>query len=279
MKTIDYEIDKDGIVVLTIDVKDRSMNVMTPEFLQDLSDAVDKIAADDKVKGAVITSAKDSFMAGADLLELVETFEQRTDAEEVYGWCRGLQQTLRKLETCGKPFAAAINGTALGGGLEICLACHYRVAANNPKSVLGLPEVTVGLMPGGGGTQRLPRLIGIEPALQLNTQGKHLKATEAVEAGIADQLVEPGKEIAAAKAWVLETGDPEQPWDKKGFKVPGGAGLMNPSVIQTFMFGTALLQKMTNHNYPALIAIMSAVYEGTVLPIDKALTLNPSISH
>jgi len=273
MKTIDYEIDKDGVVVLTIDVKDRSMNVMTPEFLQDLSDAVDKIAADDKVKGAVITSAKDSFMAGADLLGLVETFEQRTDAEEVYGWCRGLQQTLRKLETCGKPFAAAINGTALGGGLEICLACHYRVAANNPKSVLGLPEVTVGLMPGGGGTQRLPRLIGIEPALQLITQGKHLKATEAVEAGIADQLVEPGKEIAAAKAWVLETGDPEQPWDKKGFKVPGGAGLMNPSVIQTFMFGTALLQKMTNHNYPAPIAIMSAVYEGTVLPIDKALDI------
>jgi 3-hydroxyacyl-CoA dehydrogenase/enoyl-CoA hydratase/3-hydroxybutyryl-CoA epimerase len=134
MKTINYEIDKDGVVVLTIDVKDRSMNVMTPEFLQDLSDAVDKVAGDDKVKGAVITSAKESFMAGADLLGLVETFEQRTDAEEVYGWCRGLQQTLRKLETCGKPFAAAINGTALGGGLEVCLACHYRVAANNPKS-------------------------------------------------------------------------------------------------------------------------------------------------
>ncbi len=273
MKTIDYEIDKDGIGVLTIDVKDRSMNVMTPGFLQDLAEAVEKVAADDKVKGAVITSGKDSFMAGADLLELVETFEQRTDAEQVYGWCHGLQQALRKLETCGKPFAAAINGTALGGGLEVCLACHYRVASNNPKSVLGLPEVTVGLLPGGGGTQRLPRLIGIEPALQLITQGKHLKPAEAVEAGFVHQLVEPGQEIKAAKAWLLEKGDPEQPWDKKGFRVPGGAGLMNPSAIQTFMFGTALLQKMTNHNYPAPIAIMSAVYEGTVLPIDKALDI------
>ena len=271
MKTIEYKFDSDGIALLTIDVKDRSMNVMTAEFLQDLSDAVEKVVSDDNVKGAVITSGKDAFMAGADLRGLVETFEQRTDAAEVYGWCRGLQQTLRKLETCGKPFAAAINGTALGGGLEVCLACHYRVAANSPKTVLGLPEVMVGLMPGGGGTQRLPRLIGIEPSLQLITQGKHVTPAEAVEAGFVHEMVESGKEVATAKAWLLETGDPEQAWDKKGFKVPGGAGLMNPSAIQTFMFGTSLLQKMTNHNYPAPIAIMSAVYEGTVLPIDTAL--------
>jgi 3-hydroxyacyl-CoA dehydrogenase/enoyl-CoA hydratase/3-hydroxybutyryl-CoA epimerase len=126
-------------------------------------------------------------------------------------------------------------------------------------------------MPGAGGTQRLPRLIGVEPALQLITQGRHLNPAEAVGAGFVNALVEPGQEVAAARAWVLGHGDPEQPWDKKGFKVPGGAGLMNPSAIQTFMVGTALLQKMTNHNYPAPITIMSAVYEGTVLPIDKAL--------
>ncbi len=271
MKTIDYRVDTDGVAVLTIDVPDKPMNVMTPNFLADLKEAVARITNDANVKGAVITSGKDAFMAGADLKDLVATFDQRIDAAEVYGWCRGLQQSLRKLETCGKPVAAAINGTALGGGLEICLACHYRVAANNPKAVFGLPEVQVGLLPGGGGTQRLPRLIGIEPALQLITQGKHVKPGEAVELGFVDKLVEPGTEIDIARTWVLEEGDPEQPWDKKGFKVPGGAGLMNPSAIQTFMVGTSLLQKMTNHNYPAPIAIMSAVYEGTVLPMDTAL--------
>ncbi len=273
MQTINYQVDADGIAVLTIDVKERSMNVMTPEFLGDLSEAVDKLTADDDVKGAVITSGKDSFMAGADLIGLVDTFAQRNDVDEVYGWCRDLQQTLRGLETCGKPVAAAINGTALGGGLEVCLACHYRIAADNPKAVLGLPEVQVGLMPGGGGTQRLPRLIGLEAALQLITQGKHIKPAEALEAGIIDQVVAPGSEVAAAKAWVLESGDAVAPWDKKGFKVPGGAGLLNPKAIQTLMFGTAMLHKMTSHNYPAPIAIMSAVYEGTVLPIDKALDI------
>ena len=271
MNTIDYIIDADGVAILTIDVKERSMNVLTPELLADLAGAIDRLASDDDVKGAVITSAKESFMAGADLIGLVESYEQRTDAAEVYGYCRNLQQMLRKMETCGKPVAAAINGTALGGGLEVCLAGHYRVAADNPKSVLGLPEVSVGLMPGGGGTQRLPRLIGLEPALQLITQGKHLTVAEAHAAGVVDEVVPEGSEVAVAKTWVLESGDPVAAWDKKGFKVPGGAGLMNPGTIQTLMVGTALLQKMTNHNYPAPIAIMSAVYEGTVLPMDKAL--------
>jgi 3-hydroxyacyl-CoA dehydrogenase/enoyl-CoA hydratase/3-hydroxybutyryl-CoA epimerase len=273
MKTIDYKIDKDGIALLTLDVKDKPMNVMTPEFMADIKELGAKIAGDDKVKGGVLTSGKDSFMAGADLKEIVAEFGPDSDVERAHGWCGALQRAYRNLETCGKPIAAAINGTALGGGLELALACHHRVVADNPKAVLGLPEVMVGLMPGAGGTQRLPRLIGIEPALKLMTQGKHLKAAEAVELGIGHQLVEPGSEVAAAKAWVLEVGDPEQPWDKKGFKVPGGAGLMNPSAVQTFMFGTSLLQKMTNHNYPAPITIMSAVYEGTVLPIDQGLDI------
>ena len=271
MNTIEFNVDADGIAILTIDLKDRSMNVMTPEFMTDLSSAIDELASNDDIKGAVITSAKDSFMAGADLIGLVESYEQRTDAAEVYGYCRRLQQMLRKMEACGKPVAAAINGTALGGGLEVCLACHYRVAADNPDSVLGLPEVSVGLLPGGGGTQRLPRLIGLEAALQLITQGKHLQPSEAQAAGFINEVVPAGTEVAVAKAWVLESGDPVAAWDKKGFKVPGGAGLMNPGAVQTLMFGTALLQKMTNHNYPAPIAIMSAVHEGSVLPIDKAL--------
>ncbi|MEX2126315.1 MAG: 3-hydroxyacyl-CoA dehydrogenase NAD-binding domain-containing protein [Woeseia sp.] len=277
MKTIDFQTGADGIAVVTIDVKDRPMNVMTPELLEDLAAAVDKLATDDEVKGAVITSAKESFMAGADLLDLVDTFEQRTDAREVYEWCRGFQQTLRKLEACGKPVAAAINGTALGGGLEICLACHYRVAGEHPGAVLGLPEVQVGLMPGGGGTQRLTRLIGIEPTLRLITEGRHVKPAEALELGFIHAVVSAGVEISAARHWVLEAADRDppsgQPWDEKGFRIPGGAGLMNPAAIQTQMVGAALLQKKTSHNYPAPIAIMSAVYEGSVLPIDKALDI------
>ncbi|MGB5353241.1 MAG: 3-hydroxyacyl-CoA dehydrogenase NAD-binding domain-containing protein [Woeseia sp.] len=273
MTTINWQLDNDGVALLTIDVPNVSMNVMTPEFLQDIATAAERIGSDEKVRGAVITSGKDSFMAGADLKGIVKTFGNKPAVKDVYEWCRGLQQALRKIETCGKPVAAAINGTALGGGLEVCLACHYRVASDNPKSKLGLPEVQVGLLPGGGGTQRLPRMIGIEPALQLITQGKHLGPHDALEAGIVNEVVKAGDEVAAAKRWVLEKGVAEQPWDQKGFKVPGGAGLMNPKAVQTFVFGSALMQKMTNHNYPAPVAIMSAVYEGTVLPIDKALDI------
>ncbi|MDZ7644235.1 MAG: 3-hydroxyacyl-CoA dehydrogenase NAD-binding domain-containing protein [Woeseiaceae bacterium] len=272
MTTIDWQLDDDGVALLTIDVPERSMNVMTPEFLADIAAAAGRIGDDENVRGAVITSGKDAFMAGADLHGIVEEFGNKS-AAELYQWCRGLQQALRALETCGKPVAAAINGTALGGGLEVCLACHYRVAANNPKTKLGLPEVQVGLLPGGGGTQRLPRLIGIEPALRLITEGKHLDPHKALEAGFIDRVVPPGDEIEAAKAWVLETDVTDAPWDRKGFKVPGGAGLMHPKAVETFVVGSALTQKLTNHNYPAPQAILSAVYEGTVLPIDQALDI------
>ncbi len=272
MKTIDIAIDGDGVAVLTIDLEDRPMNVMTPAFLGDLAAAVERIATDAAIKGAVITSGKDSFMAGADLHELVETFGQRSVAD-LLATCRGLQQTLRRLESCGKPVAAAINGTALGGGLEICLACHYRVAADRKDAVLGLPEVQVGLLPGGGGTQRLPRLIGIEPALQLITQGKHVKPAAARELGFVDEVVPAGEVVEKAKQWLLANEDATQPWDRKGFKVPGGAGLMHPGVVQTLVVGSALVQKQTHHNYPAPISILSAVYEGTVLPIARALEI------
>ena len=273
MKTIDYTVGGDGVAILTIDVKDKPMNVLTPDFLADIAAVADRLGADAKLKGAVITSGKSSFMAGADLKQIVDSFDEERDVAQVYGWCRTLQQALRRLETCGKPIAAAINGTALGGGLEVCLACHYRVVGDNPKTRLGQPEVSIGLIPGAGATQRLPRLIGIERALRLMTEGRHLRPAEALEAGIVDQLVPEGQEVEAARAWVLERGVAVQPWDQKGFKVPGGAGLMHPAAVQTFVVGSALLQKMTNHNYPAPLAIMSAVYEGTVLPIDKALDL------
>jgi len=273
METIDYKVNDDGVAILTIDLKDRSMNVLTPEFVRDLHECVEKVAADDNVKGAVLTSGKSSFVAGADLMSVVNTYASGKTAAEIYQEWGGFQKLLRRLETCGKPFAAAINGTALGGGNEIALACHYRVVADNPKAVLGQPEVQIGLLPGAGGTQRLPRLIGIEKSLPLLLQGTHVKPDKALELGMVNELVKPGEEVAAAARWIVEKGNPVQPWDQKGFKVPGGAGLMHPSAIQTFLVGTALLQKTTNHNYPAAIAIMSCVYEGTVLPMDKALDI------
>ncbi|NNF15256.1 MAG: 3-hydroxyacyl-CoA dehydrogenase [Gammaproteobacteria bacterium] len=273
MKTIDFQTE-DGVALLTIDVKDRSMNVLTPEFIADLQEAIARVVSDDAIKGAVITSGKSSFIAGADLTELVAAFEQKLEPAQMYQYARKFQDLCRQLETCGKPLVAAINGTALGGGLEVCLACHYRVAADNPKSRLGLPEVTVGLLPGAGGTQRLPRLIGIEPALQLIIKGTHISPRDALEKGFVDEVVEPDKLVATARQALLDGRvDPVQPWDKKGFRVPGGAGLMNPKAIQTLMFGTALTARETNHNYPAPIAILSCVYEGTVLPIEAALEI------
>ncbi len=273
MKTIDINIESDGIALLTVDVKDKPMNVITPEFIDDIATAAERIATDKKIKGAVVTSGKDSFMAGADLKSLVATFDERSDAAEVYGWCRSLQQAYRKLETCGKPVAAAINGTALGGGLELALACHYRVVGNDPKTRLGQPEVQIGLMPGAGGTQRLLRLMGIEAALRMTTEGRHIAPLDALEMGFVDEVVEAGREVEAAKLWVQTTETTDAPWDRKGFKVPGGAGLMHPVAVQTQTIGAALMQKMTNHNYPAPLAIMSAIYEGSVLPIDKALDI------
>ena len=273
MNTLDIKTDSDGIAVVTIDLKDRSMNVVSPEFIAEFDQAIDHIAGDENIKGAVVTSGKSSFIAGADLLQIVDEIAPGADPKVAFAKWSGLQALYRKLETCGKPVVAAISGTALGGGLELCLACHYRVAADNPKAKLGQPEVQVGLLPGAGGTQRLPRMIGLEAALPMLLQGTHLSPEKATELGIVDQLVDSGQEVDAAKQWILSGGEAVQPWDKKGFKVPGGAGLMNPKAIQTQMFGVALLQKTTNHNYPAPIAIMSAVYEGSVLPIDTALQI------
>jgi 3-hydroxyacyl-CoA dehydrogenase / enoyl-CoA hydratase / 3-hydroxybutyryl-CoA epimerase len=273
MKTIKLDIDGNGIATITIDLPERSMNVLTPELIAELNAAIDGIAGDAAVKGAVLASGKEAFCAGADLLDLAGVFEQTVVPAAAYAKYRGLQDLCRRIESCGKPMAAAINGSALGGGLELCLACHYRVAVDDAKTKLGLPEVLVGLMPGGGGTQRLPRLIGIAPALPLLLRGTHLAPKKAAELRIVDQLVARGGEIAAAKQWIADRGDPVQAWDKKGFQMPGGAGLMNPKVTETLMVGVALLEKTTNHNYPAPIAIMSAVYEGSVVPIETALAI------
>ncbi len=271
--TIRFEVDADGIALLTIDVPGRPMNVLTPEFVSDLDECTKRVAGDSAIKGAVIASGKSSFMAGADLKDLVMAHDRGMPLTEAYAHSQRLSQVYRRLETCGKPVAAAINGVALGGGFELTLACHYRVLADDPRAGVGCPEVKVGLLPGAGGTQRLPRMIGIEAALPLLAEGTQLRPARALELRVVNELAPAGQLIERARAWILTKGEAQQPWDKKGFRVPGGVGMTSPSTFQTFMVGTALAAKATQRNYPAPHAILSAVYEGTLLPIDRGLRI------
>ncbi|MGE0385507.1 MAG: 3-hydroxyacyl-CoA dehydrogenase NAD-binding domain-containing protein [Gammaproteobacteria bacterium] len=273
MKTIRFETDADGIATLTIDVTDKPMNVLTPELLADLGTAIDRVKNDPAIKGAVLTSGKPAFIAGADLKDLARRYDQGISARDGYDASQEISVVYRRLETCGKPVAAAINGVALGGGYEICLACHHRVLADDPRAVVGLPEVTVGLLPGAGGTQRLPRIIGVEKALPLLAEGRHVKPAEALKLGMVDAVVPPADLIAAARRWVLANPGAQQPWDRKGFRIPGGANLALPNIGNTYAAGAALVAQKTLHNLPAPIAILSAVYEGTQVPIDTGLRI------
>ena len=270
---IDIDVDRDGIATLTIEMQDKTMNVMTPTFNDELSRAIEQVAAEDSIKGAVVTSAKESFIAGADLKWLMTQFRYDLPAAEMFASHSTVNRFLRQLETCGKPWVAAINGTALGGGLEVCLACHHRIAANNPKARIGLPEVTVGLLPGGGGTQRLPRMIGVQAALDLLTTGRHLSPDEALELGVINAVVDAENLLDEAKSWIRDTGTAVQPWDDKGFKIPGGTGFDSQETANLFMASTALVAKKTRGNYPAPTAILASVFEGTIVPIDAALRI------
>ena len=271
---IRYAVDADGIATLTIDYPGKTMNVIDQAFMDRLSACITRISGDAQVKGAIITSGKDSFVAGADLLGMEATIDKMAQlpVAELVAQCASLSLLLRRLETCGKPVVAAINGIALGGGYEICLACHYRIAADAPGVVLGLPEVQVGLLPGAGGTQRLPRMLGIMGAMPYLLEGKQATAAKAKELGMVNELVPAADLLAAAKRWLLGQPTAVQPWDVKGFKIPGG-GPLDPRVAPSFVVGNTLLQASTFHNMPAPLAIQSCLYEGCLLPIDKALRI------
>ena len=272
-ENIKINIDSDGIAILEMDVQDRPMNVITSDFAKELGERVDQVINDESIIGAIITSSKNDFMAGADLKSMLPSLMKLTNASEMVDAVVQSNGVSRNIETSGKPFVAAINGTALGGGLEICLACHHRIAIDRPDAVLGLPEVLVGLLPGGGGTQRLPRMIGVQNALELMTQGKHIKPAVAKSMGIVDELSSKEDLISKAKQWIIDVGDPVKPWDKKGFKIPGGFDPNTTSTIQIFSIVNAMVAKNTNHNYPAPISIVSSVYEGCQVPIDTGLRI------
>jgi len=270
--TIQYTVDQDGIAILTIDLPGKSMNVLTPEVMADLETLVDRAVTDEAVKGLVIASSKKTFIAGADIKDMVTAYDRGMTHKQAFEFSYGLNQTLRKVETCGKPVAAAINGLALGGGLEVCLACHYRVLADDPRAVLGFPEVNIGLLPGAGGTQRTPRLIGFREAATMILQCRNQKPEQALKLGLVHELAPADQVVERARRWLLEEGDPVAPWDKKGFKIPGG-GLMHPGTIQTFIMGNSLLAKNTKHNYPGPIAAQSAIFEGCSTSFDQGLKI------
>ncbi|MBL8630387.1 MAG: enoyl-CoA hydratase/isomerase family protein [Rhodospirillaceae bacterium] len=270
---IAYAVDSDGIATLTIDMKARSMNVLADALTAELSVLVDKAVADAKVKGVIITSGKSSFVAGADLRELEQLAfgPLKNDAQKLLDQAGIVTRFFRKLEVSGKPFVAAITGTALGGGLELCLACHHRIAADNPKAQLGLPEVKVGLLPGAGGTQRLPRLIGVKAALPLLLEGTALSPQEALKTGIVHAVVPADQLLSAAKAWLMGSPSAKQPWDVDGFVTPGPVGQKSDDAANFYAGASGMLQKKTLHNYPAPAAILSCVYEGAQVPMDAAL--------
>ena len=268
MTTFTNEIDAQGIAVLTWDDQSGPVNSLAQSAVIALNEALEALLANDAVKGIVLTSGKSDFVVGANLKE-IQTMPQ--NAETIIGFVRSLHQIMRRMEQGGKPIVAALNGTALGGGMEIALACHHRIAADNPKAVFGFPEVNLGLLPGGGGTQRLARMLGIQAAMPWLLQATQAKAKEAKAAGLINDVVAADELIAAAKQWLLD--NPKacvQPWDEKKFKLPGGE-VQSAKVAQVFMGAEAMLRKKTMGNYLAPQRILQALFEGCQLPIDQAL--------
>ncbi|MBL0087736.1 MAG: enoyl-CoA hydratase/isomerase family protein [Ideonella sp.] len=271
-EVIRCEVDAQGIALLTIDYPGKTMNVIDQAFIDSLNRCIDRVAGDAAIRGAIVTSGKDAFVAGADLMAMEANLDNTADDAlpvlfEKYG---SLSRVYRRLETCGKPVVAAINGTAMGGGFELALACHHRVLADVPSAVVGLPEVQVGLLPGAGGTQRLPRLIGVQAAMPWLMEGKHASPAQALKAGMVHALAAPADLLATARQWLLDAPKSVQPWDEKGFKIPGGTAL-DPRVAPAFVVGNTMVLANTCQNLPAPLAIQSCLYEGSLLPIDKAL--------
>ncbi|MBP6900179.1 MAG: enoyl-CoA hydratase/isomerase family protein [Burkholderiaceae bacterium] len=267
---IDYQVDADGICTLSWNVADRPMNVLNAVSIAAFDAAVQRALADPGVRGVIVTSSRKDFVAGGDL-DLIRGI--RT-AEQAMAASGPISRSLRRLETSGKPFVAAINGTALGGGLEICLACHRRIVADDPKIQLGLPEVGLGLLPAAGGTQRLPRLIGIAKALPYLLEGRKLAPAAALEAGIVDELVPATDLLPRARAWLLAAGADAavQPWDAKGFKLPGGLPQSPGPTMLFFGMAGGLLGK-TQGLYPAPEQILACVYDGCQVDLDTGLKI------
>jgi 3-hydroxyacyl-CoA dehydrogenase/enoyl-CoA hydratase/3-hydroxybutyryl-CoA epimerase len=271
--TIRWDKDDDGVVILTLDDPNQSANTMNAAYAASIKATVERLEAEkDSISGVVITSAKKTFFAGGDLNDLKKV--TRENAEEFSQMVREGKAILRRLETLGKPVVAAINGAALGGGLEICLACHHRVALDDGKVQLGFPEVQLGLLPGAGGVVRTVRMFGIVNALmQLLLQGQRIRSQKALEMGLVDELVSSRDELVpAAKKWIAAQGEDfaGQPWDQKGYKIPGGTPSTPSLAANLPAFPANLRKQIKGANYPAPHHIMAAAVEGAQVDFDNA---------
>ncbi|WP_342359990.1 3-hydroxyacyl-CoA dehydrogenase NAD-binding domain-containing protein [Terrarubrum flagellatum] len=276
-----FETDADGIALATWDMPDRSMNVITIGVMEDLKAIVEKVVSDPAIKGCVIASGKSAFSGGADLtmLQSIGPAAARIAKEKgeeaaaafVLENVSQFNVLFRKVETCGKPFAAAIHGACMGGAFEMTLACHFRVMAEDDKTRVGLPEIKVGLFPGGGGTQRVSRLMPTGDALQMLFKGEQIRPAAAKAAGLVHELAKREDLIAVAKE-AIKSGrvSPKQPWDDPKFRAPSGK-VFSPAGMQIWPPANAIYRRETYDNYPAAKAILHAVYEGLQLPMDLAL--------
>ncbi|MBY6243543.1 3-hydroxyacyl-CoA dehydrogenase NAD-binding domain-containing protein [Methylosinus sp. Sm6] len=275
-----FETGADGVAMLIWDMPERSMNVITYEVMDELEKVVDKVASDADIKGCVIASGKSAFSGGADLSMLQKSAADYAKAarergedeamKEFFEGARRLSLLYRKLETCGKPFAIAIRGTCLGGAFELALACHHRVLADSEKTRVGLPEIKVGLFPGAGGTQRVARLMQTGDALQMLFKGEQLKPAKAKAAGLVHELAPEDEIVARAKAWIVNGGKAQAPWDVEGFKPPSGR-VYSPGGMMVWPAANAIYRRETFDNYPAAKAILHSVFEGLQLPFDLGL--------
>jgi 3-hydroxyacyl-CoA dehydrogenase/enoyl-CoA hydratase/3-hydroxybutyryl-CoA epimerase len=280
-KNFTLETDADGIALVTWDMPDKSMNVFTEEVMDELDAIVDAVTADEAIKGAVVTSGKSTFSAGADLTMLKAMFERIHEerakdpngvGKMLFEQAGRMNHLFRKLETCGKPWVSAINGVCMGGAFELSLACHGRVVADSDAVKMGLPEVKVGIFPGAGGTQRVPRLTNQQDALMMMTTGQNLSPKKAKSLGLVTEVVEPDQLIDAAKQMIRDDLKPVQPWDEKGFKLPGG-NVWSPQGAQLWPAVSANLRKQSYGNYPAAFAIIKCVFEGLQVPFDTGLRI------
>lgn len=273
---IRWEKDADNIVTLTLDDPNSSANTMNELYGRSMAATVERLQAEKAdIAGVIITSAKKTFFAGGDLKGLIQAKPE--DAAEFEAGVTEIKRQLRAIETLGKPVVAALNGTALGGGLEIALACHRRIALNNPKAEFGLPEVSLGLLPGGGGVTRIIRMMGIQNGLMnVLMQGQRMKPAKALSTGIIDEIAEtPEDMLAKAREWIKANPAAQQPWDVKGYKMPGGTPSTPALAMNLPAFPSNLRKQLkgAHENYPAPMAIMSAAVEGAQVDFDNALKI------
>lgn len=272
--TIRWDKGTDNIVTLTLDDPNQSANTMNDAYRRSMMAIVDRLEAEkDSIAGVIVTSAKSTFFAGGDLKTLIQVRPE--DAKEFAAGLDDVKGPLRRLETLGRPVVAAINGAALGGGLEIALACHHRIALNNPKTQIGLPEVSLGLLPGGGGVSRTVRMLGIQDALmKVLLQGTRMKVEKALKTGLIDAIAEtPEALLEQARAYIAEHPKAAQPWDQKGYKMPGGTPLTPKLAMNLPAFPANLKKQIKGANYPAPLRIMAAAIEGAQVDFDNALKI------